>query len=355
MTQAERTDTGIDKEAILSVKDLKTYYPTMEGVVQGVDGVSFDIKPGMTLGVVGESGCGKSTLGRTILQVLDEPGQIAGGSILWKRTEKDGQVNEIDISKLAPNSRTMRAIRGEDIALVFQEPMTAFSPVHTIGNQLSEAIVLHTDIPYKEAGERSRELLDMVGIPNPEQRLKEYAYQLSGGLRQRAMIAMALACDPKLLIADEPTTALDVTTQAQILALLRKLQEENGMAILLITHNLGVIAEMADEVVVMYLGKAVEKGPVEDVFYSPQHPYTQGLLRSIPSIYTKGVERLPSITGWIPHPFNRPSGCTFRPRCPSYMEGVCDQNDPEFLPLENTEQTVRCFLHHPPKEVESNG
>ncbi len=348
-------ETRIKEDPILSVTDLRTYFPTMEGVVQAVDGVSFEMRPGETLGIVGESGCGKSTLGRTILQILDDPGRIESGSIIWRRDDGNGVVNEIDITKLAPNSRAMRSIRGEDIALVFQEPMTAFSPVHTIGNQVNEAIVLHTDIPYKEAGERARELLDLVGIPNPEQRLKEYAWQLSGGLRQRAMIAMALACDPRLLIADEPTTALDVTTQAQILALLRRLQEENGMAIMLITHNLGVIAEMADEVVVMYLGQAVEKGPVEEVFYSPQHPYTQGLLRSIPSIYAKGVERLPSITGWIPHPFNRPSGCTFRPRCPSYMEGICNLNVPQFLPLEGTPQTVRCFLHHPPQEVADSG
>jgi peptide/nickel transport system ATP-binding protein len=353
MVAAETTK--IRKDPVLSVNNLRTYFPTMEGVVQAVDGVSFEIRPGETLGVVGESGCGKSTLGRTLLQILDNPGRIESGSVIWRRDDGEGNVNEIDIAKLAPDSRAMRSIRGDEIALVFQEPMTAFSPVHTIGNQLNEAIVLHTDIPYKEAGERARELLDMVGIPNPEQRLKEHAWQLSGGLRQRAMIAMALACDPKLLIADEPTTALDVTTQAQILALLRRLQEENGMAILLITHNLGVIAEMADEVVVMYLGKAVESGPVEDVFYSPQHPYTQGLLRSIPSIYAKGVERLPSISGWIPHPFNRPSGCTFRPRCPSFMEGICDRHEPEFQPLEGTQQTVSCFLHHPPQEVAERG
>jgi len=249
----------------------------------------------------------------------------------------------------------MRSIRGEDIALVFQEPMTSFSPVHTIGNQLVEAIRLHQDVSKKEAMNRAGELLQMVGIPNPLQRLKEYAFQLSGGLRQRAMIAMALSCDPRLLIADEPTTALDVTTQAQILDLLRELQQTNGMAIMLITHNLGVIAEMADDVAVLYLGKAVETGPVDDVFHSPQHPYTQGLLRSIPSIYAKGAERLPSIEGSIPHPFNRPSGCEFRPRCPSFMEGVCDLHVPRLLPIEGTKQQVTCFLYHRPEEAANSG
>jgi peptide/nickel transport system ATP-binding protein len=229
--------------------------------------------------------------------------------------------------------------------------MTSFSPVHTMGNQLEEAILLHQDISRKDARARATELFENVGIPNPAQRLDEYSFQLSGGLRQRAMIAMALSCDPKLLIADEPTTALDVTTQAQVLDLLRNLQQKNGMAIMLITHNLGVIAEMADEVVVMYLGKGVESGPVDAVFHTPQHPYTQGLLRSIPSIYSKGAERLPSIPGSIPHPFNRPSGCTFRPRCPSFMDGVCDVNEPQFLPLEGTGQLVRCFLHHAPEQA----
>jgi len=237
------------------------------------------------------------------------------------------------------------------MALIFQEPMTSFSPVHTIGNQLKEAIRLHQNVSEKEADVKAMELMESVGIPNPAQRLKEYSFQLSGGLRQRAMIAMALSNNPKVLIADEPTTALDVTTQAQILELLSGLQERYGMAIMLITHNLGVIAEMADDVVVMYLGRAVESGPVDDIFHSPQHPYTQALLRSIPSIYTKHVGRLPSIAGSIPHPFNRPSGCTFRRRCPSYMEGVCNLHEPEFVPLEGTKQSVSCFLHHPPDEA----
>jgi len=339
-----------NQTAILLIRDLKIYFPTDEGVVKAVDGVNFDIFPGMTLGVVGESGCGKSTVGRGILQILDIPGRVEQGStIIWRRNE-NGNVREIHIENEGTNSKTMRQIRGEDISLVFQEPMTSFSPVHTIGAQMVEMLRLHTDLTKKQCWERSIELLASVGIPMPQQRVSEFSFQLSGGLRQRAMIAMALACNPKLLIADEPTTALDVTTQAQILDLLRSLQAKNKMAIMLITHNLGVIAEMADRVVVMYLGRAVEEGPIDDVFHSPQHPYTQGLLRSIPSIYGGSVKRLPSIPGWIPHPFNRPSGCTFRPRCPSYMPGVCNAYDPKFLKIEGSEQSVSCFLHHAPSE-----
>ena len=347
------TDTNIRlaEDEIIDVKNLKIHYPTDEGVVRAVDGVDFTLKKGETLGVVGESGCGKSTIGRAILNIIDKPGRIEDGEILWRLP--DGR--EIDLTKLDANSRLMRAIRGAGIALIFQEPMTSFSPLHTVGNQIGEAIRLHTDLSEEGVQDRSISLLQMVGIPNPEQRLKEYAFQLSGGLRQRAMIAMALSAEPQLLIADEPTTALDVTTQAQILDLLRQLQKDTGMAVVLITHNLGVIAEMADRVVVMYLGKAVESGPVEDIFYNPQHPYTQGLLRSIPSIYTRSVERLPSIRGTIPHPFNRPSGCTFRPRCPNFMEGVCDRNVPLFKPVEGTNQMVSCFLHHPPQEVGTSG
>ena len=340
------------QQTLLSVKNLKTYFPTDEGLVRAVDGVSFDVKAGQTLGIVGESGCGKSTVGRSILGIIDRPGRVEEGEIIWRRNV-NGSVQEVDVTQQQPNSGLMRSIRGSDIALVFQEPMTSFSPVHTIGNQLMEAIRLHMDVTKKEAEERAVELLTRVGIPNPAQRIHEYSFQLSGGLRQRAMIAMALSCDPSLLIADEPTTALDVTTQAQILDLLRELQEQNGMAVILITHNLGVVAEMADEVVVMYLGREAESGPVDDVFHNPQHPYTQGLLRSIPSIYAKGVERLPSIVGTIPHPFNRPSGCTFRPRCPSFMEGVCDVHVPEFQQIGESEQSVSCFLHHPPAEVTS--
>ena len=339
-----------EQKSILSVKDLQIYFNTDEGVVKAVDGVTFEIEQGKTLGVVGESGCGKSTVGRAILQILDRNGRINGGEINWLHETEDSK-ETINIAKQTRNSPIMRSIRGEDIALIFQEPMTSFSPVHTIGNQLIEMIRLHKDLSKTEAKQRAIELLEMVNIPNPEQRISEYSFQLSGGLRQRAMIAMAIACEPKLLIADEPTTALDVTTQAQILDLLRELQKKNGMSIILITHNLGVVAEMADEVVVMYLGKAVESGTAEQIYHNPQHPYTQGLLRSIPSIYTKKEGKLPSIAGYIPHPFNRPSGCDFRTRCESYMEGVCDKNIPVFQQLNDTNQKVACFVHHPPQEA----
>ncbi len=336
--------------ALLSINGLKVHYPTDEGVVKALDGVSLDILPGQTLGVVGESGCGKSTIGRAILQILDKPGRVVDGEMMWNARESGGQT--LDIAIQNPDGHEMRAMRGGDVAMVFQEPMTSFSPIHTIGNQMSEAILLHQDKTPAEAREWSIELMNMVGIPNAPQRFHEYSYQLSGGLRQRAMIAMAISCSPKLLIADEPTTALDVTTQAQILDLLRKLQEEQKMAIMLITHNLGVIAEMADAVVVMYLGKAVESGPVDDIFHRPKHPYSQGLLRSIPSVQAVGHEKLPSIAGSIPHPFNRPSGCTFGPRCPSFMPGACDASVPRYMTLDGTRQKVSCFLHHPPEEVE---
>jgi len=339
-----------EQKEMLSVKDLQIFFHTDEGVVRAVDGVTFEVAQGRTLGVVGESGCGKSTVGRALLQILDRNGRISGGEINWLRTTEEGE-ETVNIAKQTRNSSIMRSIRGGEIALVFQEPMTSFSPVHTIGNQLIEMVRLHNDVSKVEAKQKAIELLEMVHIPNPEQRISEYSFQLSGGLRQRAMIAMALACEPKLLIADEPTTALDVTTQAQIIELLRELQEKNGMSIMLITHNLGVIAEMADEVVVMYLGKAVESGTAEQIFHNPQHPYTQGLLRSIPSIYAKSEGKLPSITGNIPHPFNRPSGCEFRPRCESFIKGVCDENVPVFQNLNDTTQKVACFVHHPPQEA----
>jgi peptide/nickel transport system ATP-binding protein len=246
----------------------------------------------------------------------------------------------------------MRAIRGGTIAYVFQEPMTSFSPVHSIGNQIMEAILLHQKVSKREAHARSVELLRRVGIPRAEARMDEFAFQLSGGLRQRAMIATALACDPKLLIADEPTTALDVTTQAQILRLLRDLQAQNGMAIMLITHNLGVVAEMAEDVVVMYLGKVVEEGSVDDLFFKPKHPYTQALLRSIASLSDEPRSKLPTISGSVPHPLNRPAGCPFHPRCPSFMPGTCEAFEPR-LQATDTHQAVSCFLYHQPEAAEA--
>src|SRR5512146_693939 len=311
-------NTGI--KPLLSVHNLKTYFFQDEGTVKAVDGATFDVYPGQTLGIVGESGCGKSVTAQSILRIVDQPGRIVEGEIILRRA--DG--TEADLVGLHPDGKEIRAVRGAEIGLVFQEPMTSFSPVHTIGNQIIEAIRLHLPVSEREARQRGIEALRSVGIPKPERRIDEYAFELSGGLRQRAMIAVALACNPRLLIADEPTTALDVTTQAQILDLLRQMQEQRGMAIMLITHNLGVVAEMADDVVVMYLGRVVEQGNVDDIFHDPKHPYTKALLQSIPSINSVPRLKLPTISGSIPHPFNRPTGCPFHPRCASFIPGRCD-------------------------------
>jgi oligopeptide/dipeptide ABC transporter ATP-binding protein len=325
---------------LLAIRDLKTYFFQDEGTVRAVDGATFDVYPGKTLGVVGESGCGKSVTAQSILRIVEQPGRIVGGEIILRRANGD----EMDLTRLHPNSKEIRAIRGAEIGLVFQEPMTSFSPVHTVGNQIVEAIRLHCGTNEREARAKAIEALRQVGIPKPDRRIDEYAFELSGGLRQRAMIAVALSCDPRLLIADEPTTALDVTTQAQILDLLRQLQQQRGMAIMLITHNLGVVAEMADDVVVMYLGRVVEEGPVDDIFHSPKHPYTQALLRSIPSIESTPRAELPTISGSIPHPYNRPSGCPFYPRCPDFMSGTCDKQEPSLLSV-GERQKASCFLY----------
>lgn len=325
---------------LLAVRDLKTYFFQDEGTTKAVDGASFAIFSGQTLGVVGESGCGKSVTARSILRIVEPPGRIVSGEILWQGA--DGQVH--DLTKFDANGRAMRAIRGREIGLIFQEPMTSFSPVHTVGNQIIEAVRLHMNVSAAEARQRAIEALRQVGIPQPERRIDDYAFQLSGGLRQRAMIAVALSCDPRLLIADEPTTALDVTTQAQILDLLRALQAQRGMAIMLITHNLGVVAEMCDHVVVMYLGQVVETGPVDAIFHNARHPYTRALLRSIPSIKSAARSKLHTIAGSIPHPYNRPSGCPFHPRCPERIRGVCSASEPKLREVGGG-QSVSCFLY----------
>ncbi len=341
---------------LLAVRDLKTYFFQDDGLVKAVDGASFDVFAGRTLGIVGESGCGKSVTARSILRIVDRPGRIVGGQILLQRDEKSrsrevgksrsrpDREGVVDLVKLKADGAEMRAINGGEIGLIFQEPMTSFSPVHTVGNQIVEAIRLHQTMSAKAARARAIELLRLVGVPRAEGRVDEYAHQLSGGLRQRAMIAMALAADPRLLIADEPTTALDVTTQSQILNLLLDLQERNGMAIVLITHDLGVIAEMADDVVVMYLGRVVEEGPVDDIFHSPKHPYTRALLRSIPSVDSPPRRKLPTISGSIPHPYNRPPGCPFHTRCPDFMPGLCDVVEPALAAV-GTGQMAACFLY----------
>jgi peptide/nickel transport system ATP-binding protein len=347
---------------LLAVRDLKTYFFQDDGLVKAVDGASFDVFPGKTLGIVGESGCGKSVTARSIMRIVDRPGRIVGGQILLQRNDRnetaarrrrDGKTARrlqgdgeaaIDLVKLKADGAEMRAINGGEIGLIFQEPMTSFSPVHTVGNQIVEAIRLHQSMSAKAARARAIELLRLVGVPRAEGRVDEYAHQLSGGLRQRAMIAMALAADPRLLIADEPTTALDVTTQSQILNLLLDLQERNGMAIMLITHDLGVIAEMADDVVVMYLGRVVEEGPVDDIFHAPKHPYTRALLRSIPSVDSPPRRKLPTISGSIPHPYNRPPGCPFHTRCPDFMPGLCNVVEP-VLAAVGAGQMAACFLY----------
>jgi peptide/nickel transport system ATP-binding protein len=329
---------------ILSVRNLKTYFFPDEGIVRAVDGTSFDVCPGKTLGIVGESGCGKSVASRSILRIVEDPGRIVGGEIILHRDVGDGQETDVDLAGLKPDSKEMRAIRGDEISLIFQEPMTSLSAHYTIGNQIIEAIRLHRNISKQEAREKTIDLLDQVGVPQPERRIDEYSFQLSGGLRQRVVIALALSCDPSILIADEPTTALDVTTQAQILDLLRHLQEQRNMAVILITHNMGVIAEMADDVVVMYLGKDVEKGPVDDIFHAPKHPYTKALLCSIPSLLAPPRVQLPTISGSIPHPYNRPHGCPFHPRCAEATPGVCDREEP--VPVLVGDQRVCCFQYN---------
>ena len=328
---------------LLSVRNLRTYFLADEGTTKAVDGVSFDVSAGRTLGIVGESGCGKSVTALSILRIVDDPGRIVDGEILLSRNGG----RPVDLVKQRKNGKFMRSVRGGEIGLVFQEPMTSFSPVHTIGNQLVEAIRLHDSLTKKQARDKATDLLTMVGIPRPASTLDQYSWELSGGLRQRAMIAHALAPDPRLLIADEPTTALDVTTQAQILDLMMSLQEERSMAVMLITHDLGVIAETADEVVVMYLGREVEKGSVEDIFYDPQHPYTRALLRSIPSLDAAPKLKLPAITGSVPHPFDRPSGCGFHPRCPEAMESLCDiVEPPTWTPADGREVACHLFGDH---------
>jgi oligopeptide/dipeptide ABC transporter ATP-binding protein len=327
-------------DPILQVRDLHTHFFGDEGAIRAVDGASFDVFAGRTLGIVGESGCGKSVTARSILRIVERPGRIVSGEILLRRANN----TIVDLTKLPVDGGEMRGIRGGDVGLVFQEPMSSLSAFHTIGNQLIEAIRLHSRLSRKAARTRGIELLAMAGIPRPEQRIDAYSFELSGGLRQRVMIALALAGEPRVLIADEPTTALDVTTQAQILTLIRRLQQEQDLAVILITHDMGVIAEMAYDVVVMYLGKEVEIGPVDAIFHEPRHPYTQSLLRSIPSVLARPRSRLATITGSIPHPFARPAGCPFHPRCPDKIPGVCDKTVPTETEIGERHATA-CHLY----------
>jgi peptide/nickel transport system ATP-binding protein len=344
------------EDPLLSVRNLKAYFPLHEGTVRAVDGVSFDVYPSRVFGIVGESGCGKSVTMKAILRIIEPPGRIVAGEILLHQ-ETPGRTPEgappgapVDIALLAQNGRRMRSIRGAEIALIPQEPMASFSPVHSVGSQVMEAILLHRDVDKAEARRIAVQLFKDVGIPMPERRMDEYSWQLSGGIRQRAVIATALSCNPRLLIADEPTTAVDVTTQAQVLRLLRRLQEERGSAIVFITHDLGVIAQMADDVTVMYLGLVMEQGPVDSIFHAPLHPYTQALLRSIPSATSRPRESLPTIRGSIPHPIHRPPGCPFHPRCEKRIKGRCDAATPA-LRTAGESQRVRCFLYGDEEEA----
>ena len=303
-------------------------------LTRGADGLALSAK------VAAE----KSITGLSLLQLVPSPGRIEAGEIQFYR---NGEDDPLDIAQISPKSELMRQIRGNEIAIIFQEPMTSLNPVYTVGNQIAEAIILHEQVDKKTARERAIEMIARVGIPAPAQRVDEYPHQLSGGMRQRVMIAMALCCSPTLLIADEPTTALDVTIQAQVLGLMQELQAEMGMAIMLITHDLGVIADLADEVVVMYAGRVVEKGTVDDIFYNPLHPYTQGLLKSIPVLGRTPQKTLPSIPGTVPHPLTLPAGCSFQSRCSERMP-ECERM-PELTVIngetENGEHAVRCWLH----------
>jgi oligopeptide/dipeptide ABC transporter ATP-binding protein len=318
-------------DVLLDVRDLRTYFHVMDGTVKAVDGVSYSIKRGHTLGIVGESGCGKSVTALTIMRLLDiPPAEIASGRIWFK--ERD---------LLTLTEEQMRHVRGNEISMIFQEPMTSLNPVYTVGDQISEGVALHKGLSKKDALDKSIESLKLVGINNPERRVKQYPHELSGGMRQRVMIAMALACDPDLIIADEPTTALDVTIQAQILDLIRKVQDETGAALMLITHDLGVVAETVQDVVVMYAGRVVEEGTVDEVLLAPKHPYTQGLLDSIPSRGKRG-QRLNVIKGMVANPFRLPTGCNFAPRCPQVFD-PCATHDPRIEEADPPD--VACWLY----------
>ncbi len=313
-------------DPLITVEHLQTFFHTDEGVVKAVNDVSLVIPRGKTLGLVGESGCGKSVTALSIIRLISEPGRIAGGRILLHGNGR--AENLVDLPE-----PQMRQVRGGDIAMIFQEPMTSLNPVFTVGNQIAEAVLLHQDVDKQEAWARAVEMLRKVRIPEAERRAREYPHQFSGGMRQRAMIAMALSCNPQLLIADEPTTALDVTIQAQILDLLRALQRDVGLSILIITHDLGIIAEMADEVAVMYASKVVEQAPVEKLFGNRRHPYTHLLFKSRPEVGKPKTEKLDTIEGMVPSPLRFPSGCKFHPRCP-FKKPICKTEEPLLVEIQ---------------------
>jgi peptide/nickel transport system ATP-binding protein len=324
---------------LLEIHDLRTYFYQDQGTVKAVDDVSYSIRSGETVGVVGESGCGKSMTAWSVMRLLPSSAKIVSGQILLRRDE-----GALDLTTIDPEGVTMNFIRGGEIGMIFQEPMTSLSPVHSIGNQLMEAIRNHQDLGKEEIRNQAIEWLGRVGIPRPEVIIDQYAHQLSGGMRQRAMIAIALSCNPSLLIADEPTTAVDVTIQAQILDLMQELQADRGMSIMFITHDMGVIAEMADRVVVMYLGKVAEIGTVDQIFFNPLHPYTRALLKSIPGTGAEHKSRLQTIRGSIPSPYAEITGCPFFARCPSRIPGTCDAQE-LYTTEEEEGHIVNCFLY----------
>jgi peptide/nickel transport system ATP-binding protein len=334
---------------LLEVRDLHTYFFSREGTLKAVDGVGFSLSPRTVLGVVGESGCGKSVTSQSILRIVPKNGRIVAGQILLHR---NGGGETVDLASLEATGPEIRRIRGKEISMVFQEPMTSFSPVYTVGSQITEVIRLHQRTTRQEARQGGIEILDLVGMPDPSRNIDAYPFELSGGMRQRAMIAMALSCRPKLLIADEPTSALDVTVQAQILELLRRLEDELGMAVMLITHDLGVVAEMAQNLLIMYLGRSVEYGTARQVFHEPKHPYTRGLLKSIPKLGKRAKEELKPISGTVPSLHHLPRGCPFHPRCPDMMPGVCDAKVPGVTEVD-TGHVVRCFLYSDVVEEQS--
>jgi peptide/nickel transport system ATP-binding protein len=360
------------QQTLIEVQDLKVQFDIRGGLVKAVDGLTLQINRGQTVGIIGESGCGKSMTARAILRMIPKPGKIVDGRILYYRQSREGhgstdgkksELEVIDLTTVDPDGSVIREIRGGEIGMIFQEPMSSLTPVYTTGTLINEAVSLHRLIPVKKLGdqmvekmtqyrhvtkEEGREIaIDMlrrVGIPKPDQRVDSYPHQLSGGQRQRVMIAIALSCAPAMLIADEPTTALDVSIEAQILDIMRELQEKENMAIMFITHNLGVIASMADEIVVMYMGKQVERAKVVDLFYNPKHPYTQALLKSVPKLGKRGDERLASIEGMVPDPLHLPTGCVFHPRCPAFMPGKCDRIVPNWTQV-GEHHWVRCLLY----------
>lgn len=332
-------------DPIIEIDDLSVHFPVEEGTLKAIDSVSFSIAERQMFGLIGESGCGKTVTAQALMRLVPKPGQIVGGSINF-HSETGGIV---DLAQLATSGPEIRSIRGNEIAMIFQEPMSSLSPIHSIGNQLMEAIRLHVTSSKREAYKIALEMLNLVGIPNPAQRMEEYPHHFSGGMRQRVMIAMALSCQPRLLIADEPTTALDVTVQAQILDLIAQSQAQFKMAVLYITHDLGIIAEICDQVAVMYLGRIVEYGSVRDIFHNPLHPYTRRLLASTPRIGQR-ASRLQSIEGTVPIPVNLPRACGFCSRCPDLIDGTCDSAVPALVEIED-DHYVRCFLHDSRREA----